>query len=374
MREDELVKLTKWIVETPSFPVFSILVSRNGKLVYELYTSGIVRDDAHYMMSVTKSVLSTLIGIAAEHGKLARPESSIVDMLPASVFASDAERERLRPLTLMRVMGMSGLDAPDPPRDSSAEATARCRPSGAAPNRLVAALRAPVLAEGFQYNDSTPTLAVGALEYAVHETALEFAEQALFGPLRFRNYEWMHEDAAGIDNAGYGLRLRPVDMQKLGIVFLDHGAFEGKEVVPRAWVERSFQAWNKSKPDKPAPDYGWFWWHYDFGPRWSALVANGWKGQRIAVFPDQRIVLTRPRASRRRVRSTRSSLELVTKVLKPSVENGANQTHDPGLDDLVRRAQSGPSRFSDFIQFRMVPSKAPKAYPSRVSTVMRFHL
>jgi hypothetical protein len=125
-------------------------------------------------------------------------------------------------------------------------------------------------------------------------------------------------------------------------------------------VERSFQAWNKSKPDKPAPDYGWFWWHYDFGLRWSALVANGWKGQRIAVFPDQRIVLTTT-ACIEDGSEHAFFAELVTKVLKPSVENGANQTHDPGLDDLVRRAQSGPSRFSDFIQFRMVPSKAPKA-------------
>ncbi len=359
MREDELVKLTKWISDTPSMPIFSILVSRHGKLVYELYTSSIDRDDAHYMMSVTKSVLSALIGIAIDRGAMKPPETPVIDMLPSSLLAREEDRERLRPLTLMRVMGMSGLDAPDPPRDNSPEATARYHTFWTAPNRLVAALKQPILADGFQYNDSTPTLAIGALQYSVHESALDFAEKNLFGPLGFRNYEWMHEDATGIDNAGYGLRLRPIDMQKFGITFLDHGAYGGKQIVPRAWVEQSFRSWNKSKPDNPAPDYGWFWWRYDFGPRWVALVANGWKGQRIAIFPEQDIVLTMTAAIEDGTEHELFS-DLVTKVLKPSIENGSGATHTRALDDLVASVQHAP-RFADFIQFRMVPSKTPKS-------------
>ena len=364
MRETEFVKLTEWIRDTP-IPIFSLLVSRNGKLVYELYTSSIERDDAHYLMSVTKSVLSALIGIAIGRGEMKEPEASIVDMLPSSAFADDAARERLRPLTLMRVMGMSGMDAPDPPRYNSPEAVARYQRFWTAPNRLVAALGQPVLAEGaFQYNDSTPTLAVGALEHAVGQSAFDFARQVLFEPLGFRNAEWMHEDPAGIDSGGYGLRLRPIDMQKVGLVYLDHGMYQGKQIVPRAWVERSYQAWNKSKPDLPAPDYGWFWWHYDFGPGWTALVANGWKGQRIAIFPDQHIVLTMTACIEDGTEHALFS-ELVTKVLKPSVDGGAITTggaqHSAELDALVASVQHGTSRFGDFIQYRMVPSKSPKA-------------
>jgi CubicO group peptidase (beta-lactamase class C family) len=360
MREDELIQLTKWLRDNP-LPIFSILVSRNGKLVYELYTPSIDRDDAHYMMSVTKSVLSALVGIAIDRGRMKAPESSIVDMLPASVFAHEEDRTRLAPLTLRRVMGMSGFDAPDPPRDNSPEAAARYRKFWTAPNRLVVALQQPLLPEGFQYNDSTPTAAVGVLEYGVGESALEWAEETLFRPLGFRNYEWMHEDAAGLDNGGYGLRLRPIDMQKFGITYLQHGAFGGKQIVPSAWVERSFDAWNKSKPDAPAPDYGWFWWRYDFGKGFVAHVANGWKGQRIAVFPAQNVVVTMTACIEEAGIEHAFFSDLVTKVIEPAIENGAGAAHQPALGELLDGVRHGRARFDDFIQYRMVPSKAAKS-------------
>ncbi len=66
MSRAPLVKLTEWLRNTPSMPIFSILISRHGKLVYELYTSSFERDDAHYVMSVTKSFVSALVGIAID--------------------------------------------------------------------------------------------------------------------------------------------------------------------------------------------------------------------------------------------------------------------------------------------------------------------
>jgi hypothetical protein len=57
-----LVNLAHWIRDTPSLPIFSILISRHGKLVFELYTGGLDRPQAHYMMSVSKSVLSAVVG------------------------------------------------------------------------------------------------------------------------------------------------------------------------------------------------------------------------------------------------------------------------------------------------------------------------
>ena len=55
-------------------------------------------------------------------------------------------------------------------------------------------------AGGFQYNDENPALVVGALQSATKKSALEFAEEALFEPLGFEGYEWMHQDPTGIDN------------------------------------------------------------------------------------------------------------------------------------------------------------------------------
>ena len=63
-----LIALTEWIREHP-VPIYSFLVSRNGSLVYELYTSSLTRSHAHYQMSVTKSVVSALVGVVIGRGR-----------------------------------------------------------------------------------------------------------------------------------------------------------------------------------------------------------------------------------------------------------------------------------------------------------------
>lgn len=356
----DLIKLTTWIRDTP-YPVFSILISRHGKLVYELYTSSYGRQEAHYLMSVTKSVLSALMGIAFDRHLLAGPDASIADALPRSLFASDAERARFAPITFKKIMAMSAIDAPDPPRDNSAASLARYQKFWRAPNRLVVTLQQPLLKESFQYNDCTPTLAVAALRNAAGKGVLEFAEEALFGPLGFQNYEWMHRDPSGLDNGGYGLRLRPIDMQKLGVLYLDHGRWNGRQLISQSWIDRSFAPWNYSKPTLDRPDYGWFWWTYYFGDGWTAHVANGWRGQRIAVLPQQGLVVTVTGDIEDGSESDFFA-QLITKILKPAVEHGAS--HDAGgqkqLDALLAQVQSGPPRLADFVEYRMVPSVSRK--------------
>ncbi len=338
------------------------MISRHGKLVYELYTSSFERDDAHYVMSVTKSFVSALIGIAIDRHLISSADATIADTLPRALFPTEADVTRFRGVTLKQVMGMAAIDAPDPPRDKSPTATARYGQFWTAPNRVRFVLGEPLLSEGsFQYNDATPTLATGVLHYVTGKTVFDFADEALFQPMGFRNVEWMHQDASGIDNGGYGLRVRPIDMQKLGLLYLHHGMWQGKQLVSAAWVAQSFQPWNKSRPDH-APDYGWFWWAYDFGAGWTAHVANGWKGQRIAVFPDQDIVLTMTGCIED---GSEHALfeQLVTRVLIPSVAHGADVGSTGGADlvKLLEQVRHGRSRLGDWIEYRMVPSVAHKA-------------
>jgi CubicO group peptidase (beta-lactamase class C family) len=356
------VRLTRWIRDTP-VPVFSLLVSRHGKVVYELYTSSFDRDAAHYLMSVTKSVLSALVGIAIDRGLLPGPDAPITSLLPRALFPSAADLERFRGVTLKQAMGMAGVDAPDQPRQRTPEDMVRYGRFWSAPNRVAFVLTLPLLPPGgFQYNDATPMLAGGALQYAAGKSAFDFAEEVLFRPMGFRNAEWMHEDATGIDNAGYGLRLRPIDMQKFGLLYLRRGLWSGRRLLSEAWVARSFEPWQKSRPDASKPDYGWFWWADDFGPTWSAHVARGWKGQRIAVFPEQDIVLTLTGCFED---GSEQALfeEVVRKVLQPSLSPGGESAPAAAgeLEALLDEVHHGPPRLSDWIEYRMVPSIAPKA-------------
>jgi CubicO group peptidase (beta-lactamase class C family) len=289
-----LADLGAWVLHHEDLPIFSLLISRDGKLVFELYTSRLDRDDAHYVMSVTKSVTSCLVGIAIDRGLVRDADVSVADALPATLFPSPAARARFATVTLRDVLAMSALDAPVWPHEHTSDARARLDEFLAASNRVRFALAEPLLpspGRSFQYTDVTPLLAIGAVEYAAHESGFDFAREVLFDPLAFRGEEWMHSDASGTDNGAYGLRLRPIDMQKLGVLYLHHGEWNGRQVVSRAWVEQSFTPWIRSRSSMPAPNYGWYWWAQRFGS-WGAHVANGWKGQRIAVFSETRLVVT----------------------------------------------------------------------------------
>src|SRR5690349_18119950 len=63
-----LIDMTRWVEDHAAVPIFSLLMSRHGTLVYELYTPGIKRDDAHYLMSTSKSVTSAVVGAAIDRG------------------------------------------------------------------------------------------------------------------------------------------------------------------------------------------------------------------------------------------------------------------------------------------------------------------
>jgi len=365
LRSDELMQLTRWLRDHPE-PIFSLLIARHGRLLYELYGPGVDRDDAHYLMSVTKSVLSAAIGVAVDRKWIGSPDQSMTQLLPRRLFPTPGDLTRFEGVTLKRVMGMAALDAPDPPRDRSPEALARGRQYLAAVNRASFALSQPVLKTGFQYNDGTPALASGVLTAATHQSAFDFAEQALFLPMGFANEEWLHQDASGMDNGGYGLRLRPIDMLKFGQLYLNGGIWDGQTLLSKAWVETSFTPWNTSDPKLERPNYGWYWWTYDFGPGWTARVANGWKGQRIAVIPEQALVLVLT-ADIEDGSEDEFFKALIIKSVKPAVERGATpdggtaaEANAKALTDLLNEVNHAPSRLGEFVEYRMVPSQQRK--------------
>lgn len=288
-----LLDLTKW-VEASHASILSLLVSRNGQIVYELYTSSIQRDEAHYLMSVTKSVTSALAGAAIARG-LMRADETLPEILPRHVFPDEMAVQRFQRVTLKDVLGMSALDAQVAPHPDTRASEKRFNEFFNARNRVAFALSQALLpapGRDFQYTDVTPSLAAGAIEYSSGMTLLDFANRTLFGPMDFKNQEWMHEDSSGIDNGAYGLRLRPVDMQKFGILYLDEGCWEGKRLLQPEWTRLSFEPWIRSQPGLRDPNYGWYWWQRSWPGGGMAAVADGWKGQRIAVFPEWKMVVT----------------------------------------------------------------------------------
>ncbi len=124
MQTGVLADMTQFIIKERA-PVFSLLISRRGHLVYELYTHNLTRNHSHYLMSVTKSVTATLVGLAIDKGLLKGVDQSVSEIFTPDYFSSPAEQRRFRNVTVKHVLSMSPLDALVPPHANTAEAEQR---------------------------------------------------------------------------------------------------------------------------------------------------------------------------------------------------------------------------------------------------------
>jgi CubicO group peptidase (beta-lactamase class C family) len=364
MDELKLMALADFIDDNPRLSVFSILISKNGKLVFELYTGQIKQDYSHYLMSVTKSVLSTLIGIAIDQGKITSENTPLSEIIPKKLLSNKRLVEAFSKVNLQNVMGMSALNTPDPPRDMSAAARARQDKYLNSFNYMKFLVEQPLLrniGKAFLYNDETPTLASGILSYTTGLSAFDYGCDTLFKDLNFKNMEWMHSDRTGINMGGYGLRLRPLDMQKIGITILQKGKWQDKQVVSSAWVEKIYQPYISSSGVNAPPNYGWYWWRSNYGSSKTFLEANGWKGQRIAIQPDLGLVVTMTGClERERCDEQKVFSDIMSKYVIPSAKGPEISAPNNSIEEKLQKINKGQARFNKAMEARMIPSVASK--------------
>ncbi len=254
--------------------IHSLMIIRNGEVVADAYFYPYDGKTVHDQASVTKSVMTTLIAIAADQGKM-QLDQPMVSYFPGRTIANrDAFKERItvRQLTSMS----SGLDC----MSEGDEAT--LREMKASPDWIRFTLdRKAVWEPGTHFVYCSPGLHLlsSILQQATGMTALDFARQNLFEPLGIRDVIWQ-TDPQGYNRGSEGLYLHPHDMAKLGYLWLNKGQWERKQIVSRDWVENSVRAQIETGGDD---DYGYGWWVHTGDPVAYSAIGRG--GQRIIVVP-----------------------------------------------------------------------------------------
>src|SRR5262249_10778455 len=130
--------------------------------------------------------------------------------------------------------------------------------------------------------------------------------------------------------------------------------------LSKEWVDQSFTPWIKSSPRAAAPNYGWYWWTSDYAPHWRAHVASGWKGQRICVIPEKKLVVTMTGI----VEQNEDALceEIVRDYVVPAVDGLPGQSVLPDaslrqpLAALLEQVRQGPLRGQPGVESHMIPS------------------
>ena len=268
--------------------VHSVLLYQHGKLVMEEYFYGYSAARPHQLRSATKSVVSTLAGIAIDRGAISGVDEKV---LPHMIYPSYANPDpRKAAMTLGNFLSMSsGLDC----NDHSSTSPGRETVIDEAPDWVKATLDLPMINDpGTKgYYCSGGVAVVGRMtENAVHMQLPDFAQANLFGPLGISRADWIWNYNLTNANKEYSqIHLRPRDMLKLGIVFADGGRWQGHQVISSSWVKASLA--EQSEVDETS--YGYFWWrpYLNVGnQRVDMFAAQGNGGQKIYLLPQYDLV------------------------------------------------------------------------------------
>ncbi|WP_245951643.1 serine hydrolase domain-containing protein [Paracidovorax anthurii] len=285
--------------------IHSILVVRQGNLVFERYFTGKdevpvsflgtrVEDvtfdahELHSLKSVSKSVSSLVVGIAIDQGLIRSLDEPILSFFPELADIRTPERDRL---LLRHALGMTlGLQWVEAmPGNNSANDEVRMYTSGDACRYV---LTRPVVAppgEQFFYNTGALALISAIVRKTTGQPLDEFARAHLFKPLGISGEQW---DRIGRDtDAGGGLHLRPRDMARIGQLVLDGGRWNDRQIVSKAWIETSTSTLIKGTDGE---DYGYLWWtgharHNRKDVSWVAAQGRG--GQNIRIVREMGLVV-----------------------------------------------------------------------------------
>ena len=265
-------------VQAEELDLHSVLVIRHGHLIFECYVHPYEPAMLHNVKSVSKSVLSGLVGILLAEGVIDSLGQPAAALLPQHIDIGEDQRKA--EITLEHLLTMTaGLEL-----DENGPITQEVFSSD---DWIKAAwARDRVAAPGARFNYSTAlshTMS-GILTKLTGKSASELADSLLFGPLGCDAHQW----AAGPQGYSFGgaeLFLTPRDMARFGMLFLHDGRWEGEQIVPADWVVRSTQ---NQIPHLPGVEpYGYWWWLDDVGNP----SARGWGGQAVAVVRSEDLVV-----------------------------------------------------------------------------------
>ena len=299
MKQDKVRKLEDKINKDYN-NIAGIVVLKDGEIQYENYFNGCSRESTIHVYSVTKSIVSILIGIAIDKGYIKSVNQKVLDFFPDYIVK---KREKsIQNITLKNLITMTA------PYKYIIPPYIKYFTSNDMVNFSLDYLGGLGKIGKFKYTPLIgPDILSGILANVTGQSVLDFARENLFTPLginiygniRFNSKEeqlafnnatnisgWV-VDSCGINTAGWGLTLSSMDMAKIGQLYLDGGIYNGKQIVSRKWIEESTTEHSRWK--KLNLPYGYLWWINNDIEDGFAAMGDG--GNVIYVNKDRNIVV-----------------------------------------------------------------------------------
>ncbi len=323
------VEILKFLdaVEKGRNEVHSFVILRHGKLVSEGWWNPYAKDLKHVMFSVSKSFTSMGVGIAISEKKLGLSDK-VVSFFPE--VRQDSMSAFMKTMTVEDLLKMSaGMDT-DP--------IAKARTSNNWPKAFLTSSVEHQPGSVFKYNNMATFMLSVIVQKATGEKLLDYLKPRLFDPLEFKNVTW-DETPGGYTFGAIGLRLLSEDMAKFGQMLLQKGKWNGKQIVPQAWVEQatSFKIASDDPSNKTPAElndwkqgYGYQFWMC----RNNGYRADGLGGQFIIVLPEKDAVIVLTCSAT----NTQEVLDMVWDNLLPAIHDKPLAQNKNAASELSRRS------------------------------------
>ena len=276
--DDGLAGAAERAAELPQ--LHTLMIVRDGQTVLTRAYRGPAPDRPVNVKSVSKTIVALLTGIAIGRGVLPGPGATLGDLIPRLIPAG--ADPLVRGITVADLLTMqAGLERTSGPNYGGWISSA---------NWVADALRRPFVAkpgQRFLYSTGSFHVLGAALSVATGGSLLELAREWLGKPLDIEIPAWTR-DPQGFYMGGNNMALSPVAMARIGEMVRLGGRWRGREVVPRDWIETSWQPRTRSPFSGDQYGYGWF--LTRLGGAFAAY-ARGYGGQIICVVPDRALTV-----------------------------------------------------------------------------------
>ncbi|HEX9957918.1 MAG TPA: serine hydrolase, partial [Fibrella sp.] len=271
-------------IEKANLNVHSVMVVRHGQVVAEGWWAPYAPQLKHTLYSLSKAFTSTAVGLAVAEGRLTVEDkvvSFFKDQLP------DTISENLAAMRVKDLLTMSTGHDKEPTADMRANGNK---------NWIKVFLAHPVQHKPgthFVYNSGATYMLSAIVQKLTGQPVLTYLTPRLFGPLGIEGADW-EVDPNGINVGGWGLRLHTEDIAKFGQLYLQKGMWNGKRLLPEAWIAEATRSHVQSVGGKRMAEendwlqgYGYQFWRC----RHDAYRGDGAMGQYCIVLPKEDAVV-----------------------------------------------------------------------------------
>ncbi|MFC2096379.1 serine hydrolase domain-containing protein [Bacteroidota bacterium] len=273
--------------------IHSLLIIKDGFLVFEEYFKGYNSDDLQHIFSITKSVSSSLIGIAIDEGFLNGVEDSLLSFFPQYNITDSIKQTLNLEHILTLTTGFDWDEKTHPYTDPQNSEYQMVQTD----DWMEFVLKRPLShnpGEIYNYNTGSVHLLSSVFKESTGLFANEFAAQYLFEPLGITDSFW-HTDNQGFPNTGAtvpgGLKMKARDVAKYGYLFLNDGKWKNTQVIPDSWIKESVIP-RIAIDETEQLGYLWRLGHYDLhGNEVNYYLAVGAGGQTLIIIPDLDLIM-----------------------------------------------------------------------------------